>query len=166
MNTLIGLHIINKLSNKISRTLGIMNKLKRCLPHAIMKLMYNSLIQTHLYFGITVWGYNCARISKLQKKAIRIISNSRYNAHTEPFLKDLAILKVGDIFKMQCLELYYNIRHNRTPHYSLRYSHITTLYTHTIPDSYMIFIYQARARLWHINVSVNIFQNYVESSRN
>ena len=45
---------INKLSNKISRTLGVMNKLKRCLPHAIMKLMYNSLIQTHLYFGITV----------------------------------------------------------------------------------------------------------------
>ena len=106
---------INKLSNKISRTLGVMNKLKRCLPHAIMKLMYNSLIQTYLYFGITVWGYNCARISKLQKRAIRIISNSRYNAHTEPFFKDLAILKVGDIFKMQCLKLYYNIRHNRTP---------------------------------------------------
>ena len=106
---------INKLSNKISRTLGVMNKLKRCLPHAIMKLMCNSLIQTHLYFGITVWGYNCARISKLQKRAIRIISNSRYNAHTEPFFKDLAILKVGDIFKMQCLKLYYNIRHNRTP---------------------------------------------------
>ena len=62
---------INKLSNKISRTLGVMNKLKRCLPHAIMKLMYNSLIQIHLYFGITVWGYNCARISKLQKRAIR-----------------------------------------------------------------------------------------------
>ena len=66
----------NKLSNKITRTLGVMNKLKRFVPHAILKLMYNSLIQTHLYFGITVWGYNCARISKLQKRVIRIIAKA------------------------------------------------------------------------------------------
>ena len=141
---------INKLSNKISRTLGVMNKLKRCLPHAIMKLMYNSLIQTHLYFGITVWGYNCARISKLQKRAIRIISNSRYNAHTEPFFKDLAILKVGDIFKMQCLKLYYNIRHNRTPAlFTTLLTYNNTVHAHNTRQLHDIHISGTRTTLAH-----------------
>ena len=42
-----------KIANKISRTLGIMNRLKRYLPFSAMKLMYDSLILSHLQFGIT-----------------------------------------------------------------------------------------------------------------
>ena len=78
-----------KIANKISRTLGVMNRLKRYLPFSAMKLMYDSLILSHLQFGITNWGFEWERISKLQKRAIRIMTNSRYNAHTEPLFKKL-----------------------------------------------------------------------------
>ena len=74
----------HKIANKISRTLGVMNRLKRYLPLSAMKLMYDSLILSHLQFGITNWGFEWDRISKLQKRALRIMTNSRYNAHTEP----------------------------------------------------------------------------------
>ena len=29
------------------------------------------------------WGYQSDRMFKLQKRAIRIVANSKYNAHTE-----------------------------------------------------------------------------------
>ena len=47
-----------KIANKISRTLGVMNKLKRYLPFSAMKLMYDSLVLSQLQFGISCWGLN------------------------------------------------------------------------------------------------------------
>ena len=82
-----------KNANKISRTLGVMNRLKRYLPLSAMKLMYDSLILSHLQFGITNWGFEWDCISKLQTRALRIMTNSRYNAHTEPLFKQLHLGK-------------------------------------------------------------------------
>ena len=66
------------------------------------------------------WGYKCDRINKLQKKAIRIVSLSKYNAHTEPIFKRLQLLKVADILKIQELKLYYRFMHNTLPRYLQR----------------------------------------------
>ncbi len=43
---------INKLSNKISQCMGILNKLKCFLPIQTKVLIYNSLVLSHLNFGI------------------------------------------------------------------------------------------------------------------
>ena len=106
-----------KITNKISRTLGVMNRLKRYLPLSAMKLMYDSLILSHLQFGITNWGFEWDRISKLQKRALRIMTNSRYNAHTEPLFKQLHLLKVKGIFGNQCLKFWYKYVNNKLPNY-------------------------------------------------
>ncbi len=63
------------------------------------------------------WGYHCERISKLQKKSIRILSLSKYNAHTEPFFKELKLLKVKDILWLQELIFYYKYKNHKLPHY-------------------------------------------------
>ena len=47
----------SKIANKISRTLGTMNRLKRYLPFFALKLMYDSLVLSQLQFGITCWGF-------------------------------------------------------------------------------------------------------------
>ena len=59
---------IQKISNKISRSLGVMNRLKRYLPQNISRTIYNSLILPHINHSILVWGFKSSRISKLQKK--------------------------------------------------------------------------------------------------
>ena len=79
---------IRKISNKISRVVGIMNRLKHVLPQSALKLMYDSLINSHLQFCTTACGYQCNRVTKLQKRALRIMCGVKYNAHTEPLLKD------------------------------------------------------------------------------
>ena len=65
---------VPKIANKISRTLGVMNRLKRYLPTSAMKLMHDSLILSHLQFGITNWGFEWDRISKSQKRTLRIMT--------------------------------------------------------------------------------------------
>ena len=48
---------IQKVSNKISRTLGIMNRLKRFLPTNIFRLINNSLILPYFQYPILTWGF-------------------------------------------------------------------------------------------------------------
>ena len=107
----------NKIAFKISRTLGIMNRLKHELPSIILKLMYDALIMSHFQYCITSWGYSCYRLFKLQKRAIRIVTLSKYNAHTDPLFKLNKLLKIEDIFEIQCLKLYYKYRKAILPKY-------------------------------------------------
>ena len=108
---------IDKLSVKCCRILGILNRLKRILPLNIKIILYNSLMLPHLNYGITLWGFKCERILKLQKKAARILSASKYSAHTEPLFKNLKLLKIEHILKLHELKLYYKFIHIRLPVY-------------------------------------------------
>ena len=98
---------IQTFSNKISRTLGVMNRLKRYLPTKILRVLYNSLILPHLQYAILSWGSKLSRLSKLQKKATRVIACSKFNAHTEPLFKSLKLLKLEDLLYLNVLKLYY-----------------------------------------------------------
>ena len=52
---------------------------------------------------------------QISKKAIRIISLSKYNAHTEPLFINLKLLKISDLFKFHCLVLHYKIERGLAP---------------------------------------------------
>ena len=90
-------HTMN-VSNKCSRIIGT---LKCFVPLHIWLMLYNALILPHLNYCVTAWGYQCNRIIKLQKKAIRTVMISSYNAHTESFFKNLKLLKIQDILTLQ-----------------------------------------------------------------
>ena len=109
---------IQKISNKISRTIAIMCRLKRFLPTRILKLMYTSLILPYIQFSILTWGFRIGRIEKLQKRAIRTIANSKYNAHTDPLFRRLNLLKVKDIFMLNILKMYYKFQKKLLPPYT------------------------------------------------
>ncbi len=46
------------------------------------------MFQPYIYYGIILWGSAYQKVIKPieihQKKAIRLISNASYNAHTQP----------------------------------------------------------------------------------
>ena len=62
-------------------------------------------------------GKNYNRLFKIQKKTIRIITNSKYNAHTEPIFKALTILKLEDLYKLCVYKFYFNYCHVQLPDY-------------------------------------------------
>ncbi len=108
---------INNISNRISKSMSILNKLKHFIPIKTKILIYNSLVLSHLNFGILAWGFQSARLTKLQKKIIRILSCRKYIAHTEPIFKELKLLKLEDILKLQELKLYYKCKNDKLAYY-------------------------------------------------
>ena len=108
---------IDNVSKKISRSIGILSRLKYLLPERIKLIIYNSLILSHINYGILIWGHHADRIFKLQKKAIRIITKSKYNAHTEPLFKNLNLLKISDIFKLYQLKFFHKYINKQLPSY-------------------------------------------------
>ena len=112
---------INKIANKIAKSIGILNKLKQYLPSYIFRKLYNSVILPHINYGILVWGFGASRINKLQKRSIRIINNQKYNAHAEPLFKLFNLLKVEDIFKLNCLKFYFKYCRQQVPLYFLKW---------------------------------------------
>ena len=110
---------VNSISNKITKVTGILTKLKHILPQTVLLTIYNSLIACHLSYGILVWGSKIDSIFKLQKKAVRVITLSRRNSHTDPIFLKLGILKIADIRKQSELKFYYKLVQNSLPVYFL-----------------------------------------------
>ena len=106
---------INKISGKISQVNGALSRLKKFVPSEILKMIYNALIQPHLNYGVLLWGKNIKRIMKLQKWAVRSITSSKYNAHTEPLFLKLKLLRIEDIYKISILKFYYKYQNKLLP---------------------------------------------------
>ena len=53
----------------------------------------------------------------LQKKALRLIYNSNYIAHTEPICKKLQLLKLTNMFSIAVWKFYYKLMNNQLPTY-------------------------------------------------
>ena len=105
------------ISNKCSRVIGTLYRIRHFIPIQIIVMLYNTLILPHFNYCVMAWGYQCNRIIKLQKRALRIISKSKYNAHTEPLLKLHNILKIPDILTLQTLKFFYKFNKNELPAY-------------------------------------------------
>ena len=74
-----------------------------------MRMLYFSLVNSHLLYGILVCGYECHRLKKIQKRIIRMITVSKYNAHTEPLFKGLDLLKLKDMLNLSTLKILLSI---------------------------------------------------------
>ena len=114
---------INKIANKISRTLGTLSKLKRYLPQHTLVMLYNTLILPHLQYAILCWGYKTSRLFKLQKRAMRTITLSKYNAHTEPIFKKLNMLKINEMYNISLLKFYFKFINKCLPKYFMNILH-------------------------------------------
>ena len=77
------------------------------------------MVQSRLVYCILTWRFDYYRIEKLQKRFARIISSSKYNAHSEPLFKVLDILKIEHLFSQSCLKFVYKFKNSQLPKYFL-----------------------------------------------
>ena len=95
---------VTKLCSTISRNIGILRKLK-FLPRNTLKMLYHSLISSHLNYCAMIWGYssknNLKRIHLLQKRAIRIITHSHYLHPSANLFSQMKILPIKEIVSLQ-----------------------------------------------------------------
>jgi hypothetical protein len=130
---------ISYLRNKLSKVNAIFNKLKHTVPKTTLILLYNTMFLPYLNYGILLWGSNCDILTKLQKRVVRTICLAKYNAHSEPILKQLNILKVKDLSVLHELKFCHRLENNTLPHYFLnnmfiKHSQVHTYETRGISD--------------------------------
>ncbi len=102
---------IRTIATKLSRACYMLNSSKNLLTDKAKKSVYYTLFHCHLVYCLPIWSCTNAghlnQIKKLQKKAIRIVSNARYNEHSEPLFKKLEILPLEHLitfFNLQFMQ--------------------------------------------------------------
>ena len=131
---------IKKTENKVSSGLYALRSVKHILPKQHLKLIYHALISSHLTYGITLWHAaptkHLHKLTVLQKKAIRTLTNAPYNAPSNPLFKAETILPLDQLHSFELKKLMYKINHNLLP------TPIPTIFsanhpTNTAPHTYL-----------------------------
>ena len=127
---------IQHVCTKISKSIGILNKLRYDLPLSTMKTLYFSFVYPLIFYCISVWGgtfkIHLKPLIILQKKAIRIINNVEYLAHTNELFMKNSILKLEDIHTLQIGVFMF--KNSNLPRFSVTHHHYTRQRTHSVSN--------------------------------
>ena len=118
---------IDDLCKKVSQRIAVLKKIKRNLPLAERKLYFNALIKPIMLYGSRAWSTSSAenvkRVSKLHKRAARVILDADTGQRSEVLFRRLDWLPLKDELNSQMSSLIFT-RINNEEHYP---SYITQL---------------------------------------
>ena len=110
---------IRMIENKISRSIGIIIKLKSFLPPSALLKLYYALVHPHLFYGLFAWVTTytsyLAKLCTLQNKVVRHIGGGSYREHSTPYYSNLKILKLPDLLKLETAKLVFRHLQNTLP---------------------------------------------------
>ena len=96
-----------------------MTQIKKYASSCTLKLFYNCQILPQIMYGLALWGgtfeKGLKRIVKLQKRAIRLITGAHRMDHCEPRQKELKILNIHDLYRLQINCLVYDCLFGNPP---------------------------------------------------
>ena len=95
---------LTSLEKKLSRSIGLLSKIRHYVPKFLLKTIYYSIFNSHLIYGCEVWDQNqnnalVHRLQKLQEKAVCLINFETNTNVVGRLLKDSNILKLTDFIK-------------------------------------------------------------------
>ena len=79
---------INYICQKVSKTIGIIAKLRHFVPHHVLLTLYRSLILPYISYGICAWGHaaetHLHKLLVLQKRALGLMFFADPRTHAVP----------------------------------------------------------------------------------
>ena len=144
---------VRYLKTKLSKTIGILFKLRHLVPQETLILVFHSLFLSHLQYGILCWARCSPTIIKpliiLMNKAMRCIYFCAPRDHIEKFLVKNNILNVNDMFNMEVAKFMYKYVHGNLPvNFKNYFTKISSVHDH-----------ETRA------ASSNFFQHHVNKTK-
>ena len=111
---------INHIYNKVSKGIGIFLKARKVLGIESLITLYNTLIKPYFNYCIIIWGNTCKtflkKLETLQKKILRILTFSDFNAHTRPLFRRLKIMTLSEMYNyFSGIHIYKCINHLLPP---------------------------------------------------
>jgi hypothetical protein len=72
----------------MNQRIGLLSRLRHFLPEKTLVIVYNSIVLPILDYSLVLWGYtynkHMNRLINLQKRSVRVMTFSRFDAHSEP----------------------------------------------------------------------------------
>ena len=135
---------------KVASACYLIGRMMKLVNIDTVKLIYFGLIQSHLQYGVIVWGNSsqAKRLLVLQKRALRYMARASFNPCAEVFYKDscrdlfikFRMLTLPSLYMyhtiMYCIENNYLSRTNETIH-----DHNTRFKTDVRTESHRLSIY-------------------------
>lgn len=98
---------INYVSNKIRKLIYRFKCLKDFLDFKQIKILYHSLVESHLVYGIMGWGgvldSHLRELDSLQKRLLKILLNKKVTYPSNSLFKEANIMDIRSLFFCQCV---------------------------------------------------------------
>ena len=156
---------IDNVSTKISKTIGLLYKIRYFVDMKIIKTLYYSLVFPHLTYGIEVWGSvddtHLNKLLVLQNKIVRLICYSDKRqadfsfSPCNPLFYKLEFHKIHDIFKINLSKFIFKCLNKMSPKNFHSWYQLTSLLNR----------YNTRSKFVNIDNSIETKTLFVPSAR-
>ena len=112
---------IDHIATKISKTVGIIARLRHFIPFSILTNLYRSLILPYLSYGIVAWGraakshIHVSKLLILQKRALRLMYFADKQQHAIPIFLDSNFLPIQMIYFEKTASLMHGVSNRIAP---------------------------------------------------
>ena len=111
---------VNKVANKVTRSLSIMYRVKDFITRTALTTLYSSFVLPYLSYAIEVWGNtyrsNLKRLVILQKRCIRLLCGKSKWFESSVLFRELKLLKLFDLVKMKTLLFMFRAYNKQLPY--------------------------------------------------
>ena len=126
---------ISYISDKLSKSVGVLNSMKTFVPYPVLKSLYYSFLYPYIYYCIAIWGgtysVHLHPLRITQKRAVRAICNEPYRAPSNPIFIRTEILKLDDVYKFKICD--FLLRNDLFDSYHRTHSHSTRHRSNLLP---------------------------------
>ena len=78
---------------------------KKCLPIAVVKTLYSSIVEPHFQYCCSVWGCcnstDILQLQRLQNRAARVLTTIQFDAPSKPLIQSLGWQTIGQLIDRQ-----------------------------------------------------------------
>ena len=112
-------HITN-LEKKLSRSIGLLSKIRHYVPMHLLGTIYYSIFNSHLIYACEIWGQNqnslrFTKVTKLQNKALKVINFQSSDSPTGPLYQRNKVLRIADFISYKNALFVRNILKKENP---------------------------------------------------
>ena len=114
-----------ELSKKLSRTAGLLYKIRHYTPIETLKLLYLGIFYPFLSYGVQVWGLTYPTLLNpvfiLQKKAVKAMTFSDIMTPSLPLFNNSQLLRLSDISNLQLASFVFECVNGLSPQFFENY---------------------------------------------
>lgn len=104
---------VKQVCSKLAYGCHILLQARECFNFSILRILYFAFIQSQLIYCMESWGNTYPTylepVIRLQKRAIRIITYSKYTDSTEPLFKSTGILPFHSMYTLKIAQTIHKI---------------------------------------------------------